>query len=659
MSRSHTRTVSSKWDILPEQLDITTWPDVLVDSLSEQKRTVFLQRKQAMDLFVTHEISVGEIEAITQVYRQQIYQLLRRCVTTHEDGRVWGYRALIPSLHVKAYQRQDYNSKGPGTFQAFLNRYPTIQEEVDTLYLQRKQKSVGESAMQRKHIHERFVRLCIKAGIALDEYPLSNRDRGRRSMERYLSQLGKRFMVEEARRYGKEASRHIRVTGSGNSDAGPDVRPYSRVEFDGHRIDAIFAITFTTIDGDVRTEVCSRPQLLVIEDIATRAILGYHLCINQEYSALDVLKCIQHAVVPWKEKTFSNPALSYPSGAGFPSGLIPAAQWGVWDELSYDNGRANVAQSVTDRLTGIIGCAVNPGPVATPERRPYIERLFKLLEDNGYHRLPNTTGSGPKDPKRKDPESVARRYEISYDILRDITEVLLATYNTTPHGSLYGATPLEVMRSRLESETATPIRVLPEASRPDIETLRFQETRKVRGGASGGHRPYINFENVRYTNEILSSSRELANVTLTLLVDPEDLRSVQAYLPSGAELGYLRAQGKWGVSPHTWEQRKMISRLRNQGLLHIHPGDDPIETTKEYITEQAVKKKRQRIPLLKLQEQEQKAAETDGVLESDDTQPVIKRAPEPRSISKRTTARNNESPQMTEEEMKKFKTITY
>ena len=79
------------------------------------------------------------------------------------------------------------------------------------------------------------------------------------------------------------------------------------MQFDGHRIDTAVAVVFKTPEGDEVIEAMYRIWLLVIIDVATRAILGHHLCLNKEYSSGDVLRCIRNAVVPWKPKTLTIP----------------------------------------------------------------------------------------------------------------------------------------------------------------------------------------------------------------------------------------------------------------------------------------------------------------------------------------------------------------
>src|SRR5690606_34427415 len=142
------------------------------------------------------------------------------------------------------------------------------------------------------------------------------------------------------------------------------------------------------------------------------------------------------------------PGLVYPDKPGYPSAAFPEAQWALWNELKYDNALANLSTIVKDRLTSIVNCSVNPGKVRFPEARSIIERFFGLLENNYIHRLVNTTGSNPKDSKRKKPEEAAIKYEITSDELEQLIEVAIARYNTEMHSTL-GMSPLDAMEQRI------------------------------------------------------------------------------------------------------------------------------------------------------------------------------------------------------------------
>src|SRR5690606_8523189 len=204
------------------------------------------------------------------------------------------------------------------------------------------------------------------------------------------------------------------------------------------------AIIFKTPEGDEIVEVMNRIWILSIVDVATRAILGHHLCLNKEYSSHDVLMCFRNAIFPWKKKSLTIEGLNYSEGANFPSNLIPEASFGLWDELCYDNAKANIAKNVKEKLVDLVGCSINFGPVAVPVRRPIIERFFRTLEQNGFHRLPSTTGSNPQDPKRKKSEEKAIKYRITAEHLEELTDVLIAEYNATPHEGNNNLSPLEV-----------------------------------------------------------------------------------------------------------------------------------------------------------------------------------------------------------------------
>ncbi|MED0708838.1 DDE-type integrase/transposase/recombinase [Aneurinibacillus aneurinilyticus] len=472
-----------------------------------------------------------------------------------------------------------------------------------------------------KHLHKKFLDACRTAGIRSHEYPFTTKDAGRRAIERYAKQLHARYFSEASGRHGDEAARHARVTEPGIKNYPMVVRPFEKVQFDGHRIDAILSVTFQTPEGDEITTTIERLWLLVIIDVATRVILGYHISFNKEYSSADVLQCIRNAIVPWEEKEFTITGLKYPEYGGYASQLIPEAKWGIWDEFHYDNGKANLSNVVRERLTQIIGCSINAGPVSTPERRGIIERFFGLLEENGYHRLPNTTGSHPKDPRRKNAEEKAVKYQISSEHIEELTEVLIALYNGTPHEGVNNLTPLEAMQQRIQRGMT--IRTMPEQKRDDISFLTLTAKRRVNGNMESGRRPYIQYEGVTYHSQILSQNLDLIGKTLTLLVNIEDLRTIRAFLPDGSEFGVLTASGKWGITRHTLQLRKEITKLRSRKQLFYTSQDDPIEKYHEYLRS-SKHKKRERNKLVQLENTRKRETEKQQPLESTDTEQVSK-----------------------------------
>lgn len=584
-------------EAIPTELrNVTTWPLADTAVLDEQAAKRFEQRAAAMRAYMDGK----PLDAITSqsiLTRQEIHRLSKRCLAVHPDGRIWGYRALLPHQHQKTYIRvtavvksQHHSSGGAaGALSQLFERFPDIRQLVDELFLkQRPSHEVQEARIQVKVIHKRFIQACKARGLKANEYPLNMHHRGRRALGSYLRRLWQRFLFEAATaRLGDDAARRLKIKPVG--EAVPVTRPYERVQFDGHRIDAFFTVELPHPTGGMQVLTLDRLWLLVIKEVVSRAILGHVISLSREYSQLDVMRCIKRTVVPWKPLTLTIPGLAYPAGGGLPSGVLPPYAWAVWDELWMDNSRANLAEAVRMTLTRSIGCAVNAGPVNAPERRSILERFFQTLEENGYHRLPSTTGSGPKDSRRNNPEKAAKRYHIRYEDLIQVTDVMMAHYNTAPHSSL-NCSPLERLEYCAQDPALLP-RTLPEHLRLNLPLVSATVPRTIQGSLKHGRAPYVEFESVRYSNDVLRGSPHLLGETLSLRVDLEDLRCVTAFLSNGQEFGALTAHGLWGRTPHSLEARKAINYLRIKKLIHYTDSDDPMQVYLDYLSRKAAHSK--------------------------------------------------------------------
>lgn len=573
-------------ELLKQNLQqVDKWPDVLEDNLKDEHKVVFNQRKRAIKDYLESDKKLTTICSEHGLVKSNFYRLLHRCLQIHPDGSPYGFRALIPYYRVKAEKLNK--------FQALIAKYPALKETLENDYYNRRKKNeLKEFNMSYKIIHQRFIQKCISIGIDLNEYPLNTKSKAKKSVERYLNSLADKHFVSSAARHGNDAEMKAKNTGGvyTENNLNTSIRPFERVEFDGHKIDASIALIYTTPEGDEVIEAINRIWILSIIDVATRSILGYHLCLNQEYSSDDVLMCIRNAIKPWKPKQLTIPDLNYSKDAGFPSYLISEVQYGIWDEFCYDNAKANLANIVQENLKEFIGCSINIGPVATPVRRPFIERFFKTLELNGFQRLVSTTGNSLKDPRRrKNSEQIAVDYEIHVGHIEEITDILIAEYNNTPHTSLNGLTPLQVMQQRINKGIY--VTTLPIEKRDEFLFFTMKVNRVIRGDISKGIRPFINFEGARYVSDILVNTYSLVGKKITLIINVDDIRFVKAFLEDGSELGILTATGKWGFNHHGLRERKAINRLKNSGEIHIPVGEDPIEIYHRYLKTNATNKK--------------------------------------------------------------------
>lgn len=599
------RKITESIELDSQLLDTTAWPTVNITSLKDEDLKTFQNRKEAIEMYLKDKPH-SEIKKKTGIDRKELNIFFKNCITEHEDGRMYGFRALIPRITIAKYTRKELpnstkdktHDNFTGAFTLLLNTYPDLKEEIDRLYFNKKNKAITDRNTRIRYIHKKFINKCRELKLKPPyDYPFNTRELGRRSLYKYIEDLEKRNMVAAASRYSEEAGKLAENSGYVDDNFSPNkLQPFERVQFDGHKINTSIAITFDTPSGDQITKVMDRLWLLVTIDVSTNAVLGYYLSTNKEYTASDVLHCFENSIVPWEPLDLEIPGLKYPENAGLPSGKIKEAEWALWDELYYDNAKSHFSNMVIKRTKQIIGCHINAGKSKSPTKRPLIERFFGLLEENGFNRMPNTTGSNPKDPRRKNPEEQAIKYHITLKEIEDLLDVLIAEYNAEPTEGNSFLSPLESMQQKLLLNDPHTRKLLPE-ERDKVAFLCIETIRTVKGSIKKGRRPYIQYENVRYTNELLLRSPGLIGKKLDLVIDIDDIRFLKAYLPDGSELGKLVASGYWGKTKHSLAIRKAIYQLKNRKLIHFTNKDDPIQIYDNYLREKAITHKAYRAKL--------------------------------------------------------------
>ena len=136
-------------------IDVTQWPSVDPNALTADTKAIFERRLNALERYLAGE-SVRQIHTQTDVGSRQLYRLLERCLTRHDDGRVFGYCGLLPHLHVNAYARRTQvtklsgaGSRGTaGAFAHLLERHAELEDWINQQIRKRrvvlKQHSAGD-----------------------------------------------------------------------------------------------------------------------------------------------------------------------------------------------------------------------------------------------------------------------------------------------------------------------------------------------------------------------------------------------------------------------------------------------------------------------------------------------------------------------------------
>lgn len=578
----------------PELLDISTWPGIDITLVPQKYADLVQRRKTAIELCM-QRASRARIAELTKLDRHEVHRILSRCLETHPDGRIWGFRGILPHKRVASSKiRIGKNGRAQGGTSGALGRlffeHPEIRAALEERVLHDSRKCPEAHREKRTRIIDiwiYFLMLCREVGIASNEYPFSVEYRGKRSINRFVRRL-KEAHFERFVSAQESADAETNLgTGRGVVCSEPITRPYQQVAIDGHKIDAIIVIRVELENGKSQVVEVHRIWLLVLRDSASRACLGYHLSLNREYTAEDVLECVINALRPHKKMEFKTPGLSCPKGGGFPSETFAQCEWACWDEMLLDNARANLADRVRKRLTELVGSAVRVGPPATPSRRAVIERFFGLLAHAGYQRLPSTTGSHPHDAKKSDASGKARRFELTFRDLRELTEVLLAEINGAPTEGILYRSPIEYIEHHLNG--GQQIRTLPAGMRDKFSLSALRIRAQVCGDVKNGRRPYVNYQSVRYSSELLANSPCMIGTTFVLAVDTNDLRILKAYAENGEEVGVLQASNWWGLVPHDLTTRRAIMRMRKRREIYFAEHDNPIEIFRSEMARRALR----------------------------------------------------------------------
>ena len=380
-------------------------------------------------------------------------------------------------------------------------------------------------------------------------------------------------------------------TGIGERYTTNSIAPFQTVQVDGHIIDMEYVIEIENIDGTKSKTIATRAWLIVVIDVATRCILGYSVSQEFNYNQYDVIDAIQNALLPRKKMVFKIAGLKYPENDGFHNLAYPELRYALFDNLMLDNAKSHLAKHTIHKVVDELKISINFGSVATPETRGIVERFFGSLETRGFHKLPMTTGSNIRDLKRRNPESAAIKYDITYEQMTELIEALIAQYNTTPHSALQNLTPLESMQKKVFEAGMIPT-IADKNMQKIINELNYvADTRKVIGGKNG-KRGYINFMGTEYRSNELSLTGSYIGETITIFYNPRDISTLEAYAADGSYIGTLKARGEFGTKSHSLKTRKIANQLaRERGRQHLE-FDTPITAIEQHLAETGKKSRR-------------------------------------------------------------------
>lgn len=578
---------------VPDQVRPEQWVEVNADALPEKQRDLFLRRKRGIELYYRGASST-EIREGSGFGRSHIYRLItERCFAQHQDGNLYGWRGALPHLHIKTWTRTkplDPNFDGSGAAGAlqWLFESPGGAEHKArfTKRILEKAPTLENSKRSYQSLFLWFIKELRKAGYeARNEWPFTVERMGYVTILRFIDKVIKDNPRRALRLQGGETG--VRKARAGDGTNRPRMRLFQRVECDAHKLDTRMVVLVPSPHGGYEPRKIHRLWVIVILEVVTRAVIGYHLSFHREVNAEDVLRAIKNALTPWRprEIRFSNQA--YSPGACLPSGRHERYVGACWDEFSVDGALANVCERVKTQLREIVGAVSispqEPGSYSVRrslDDRPFIESFFRQLSTGGLHRLSTTTGSSPKDKRSGNPDVAAAATQFQLEWAEEVLDVLMANYNVTPHSGLGYRSPLTQMDFLSDREPGC----IRQADPGDVRRMvGHRKLCPLLGGESTGMRPHFNFEGARYSAEWVCLRTDLLGKYFWLHVeDEDDCRFATVANTKGEILGVVRAAPPWHRTPHTLFIRTAIRSLVKRKMLHLTTNCDAIELMVEF-----------------------------------------------------------------------------
>jgi hypothetical protein len=578
---------------VPDQVRPDLWTQVDADALPEDRRELFLRRKTGIQLYFDGATEAAIREACG-FGRAHIYRLItERCLAQNPDGNVNGWRGALPHRRVKEWSRTtplEVSDAGAGAAGAL--RWLFESPGGSDLEAKFRKQIVGKvpklaaAKRPKQELFSWFIKELRAAGLeARGEWPFNVERLGYVSICKFIDKV----MDENPRRQrqllgGREAERKARA---GDGADRPRLRVFQRVECDAHKLDSRMVVAIPSPHGGYETRKIRRLWVIVIIEVESRAVLGYHLSLHPECNAEDVLRAVKRALTRWAPRELLWSGNAYVDGAGLPSAHHERYLGACWDEFSVDGAMANICDRVERQLREVVGSTIlkPQDPTSYTSRRskddrPFIESFFGQLARGGFHRLSTTTGSKPADKRGADPDEAAAETQFQLEYAEELLDTLIANYNARPHSGLGWRSPL----AQLDFLTSREPERIRQADAGEVQ--RMVSVRKLctlKGGVSTGRRPYFQFANARYSAEWLALRTDLLGKLLWLqLEDEDDARFASVSNERGEFLGVVRAAPPWNRSPHTLYMRQAIRGLEKRRMLHLSGQCDAVEELIRY-----------------------------------------------------------------------------
>lgn len=227
----------------PDWRDCEQWPVADLTNAGEAA----IERFQRMARGLRHYLQKGQLRlAATEAgcSSSVLLDVLNRCLLVGEDMKPIGWIGAVEGVRLTPYTRKkptegaDPRGKS-GSFEQFLMDNPKKKELLHGLI---ESGGVDEgpksSKPTRRGVASRFRTKCFALGMTENDYPFNTKDRGRRSIERYVARRIAEDATTTSTWLGADAAKKRRL-GTGKHSFPLAVAPFDVICMDTHVCDCI------------------------------------------------------------------------------------------------------------------------------------------------------------------------------------------------------------------------------------------------------------------------------------------------------------------------------------------------------------------------------------------------------------------------------------
>lgn len=566
------------------------WPCVDLNTVNEQHRRRLVRLTKAAGMFLKGQ-SMRDVLEVAQVGHRRFFELMDNALARRPDSpEINGTRAFVkfklqrPRVRTKP-RNPRLGAKGlSGMFRQLLSVYPEIERQLVS-FLNGKQRP---NKVTPRILRIKFLAICTACGVPSTEYPNCTKSKGSRPLMKWYQDIYiPSYLMRHVRRQHGLAAAKSAAYETGNGQAQTPPAPYAVWVIDECQVDLDSVVELPMARWDVEYVFLRKFPILRCRSIGQVACnISWHLCLAPQASGPDVIQLFKHAVLGQPPIEIVDPTMTYEEGAGFPQNIFPGLKLRVPILVYLDNALSHLYNPLQHLLTRLFGGRVLLGRPGTPKGRPDIESSIAHVLRGLIHQLPNTSGTGPKDPLR-DQSKVPAEKSVPVGLIEQALDVFFANENVLPSAGAGYLDSFTRLRRMVEAGQVK-CNYLPEGRRRPHHFCE-PKTATIHCNLATGRLPYVFYQHRRYSSQWLKTQPALAKSgrELYALADYDDLRTIVLVDNQWAEFAILTVEGTWARVPHDMRMIKIFGKRKAEAGFMSRPGDSPLFATLAFLTDRA------------------------------------------------------------------------